>query len=213
MSAHVKPRPERVWTPMDKLITVTFTVILIIALYMGARLAIAEYTAWQQPAAEVAPTAIPPRPDVKVNTQTGAITHPAQPAAEPIAYPLTTADGAKGAWAPDQASFAIGVRHYRILDTRDGWQWIELDDGARLWVVPLGFPDAPPVVVSEPQAAQAASWVKPVQELGQPAAQETAQPQTENAARFVQPVATGGEASGAGRGLGTVADYLRREGK
>lgn len=179
-------------SPLNMLIASVFVIILILALYRLAQVAVSEYRAWNAPA-DVHSTAQPiPTPNAYVNTATHQTTY-AQPATP--TYPLTTADGATAAWAPNQAGFAIGARHYRDL----GAGYIELDDGTRLWLVAAEAP-AP---VEVPQAAEAAEWVQPVSELVAP----TAQPQV-----VVAPD-TGGQAASAGQAAENVSDILLREGK
>lgn len=160
----------------------------------------------QPPAAEqVAPTTVVP--DVKINTNTGAITRPAQPQAVAPAYPFVLPAGTQGAWAPNQPPVAeIGGRNYRELSPG----FVELDDGARLWIAQES-PAPPAAAPAAPQADQAASWVVPVQELVERVV--APEPQADQSAQWVEPVAPGGTAAGAGKGLGTVADYLRRTGK
>ena len=165
----------------------------------------------QPPAAEqVAPTTVVP--DVKINTNTGAITRPAQPAPVAPTHPFVLPAGTQGTWAPAGEAVAdIGGRQYREIAPG----FVELDDGTRVWLVEAQPAAVPPVTApaasAAPQADEAASWVVPVQELVERVV--APEPQADQAAQWVQPVAPGGTAAGAGKGLGSVADYLRRTGK
>lgn len=155
--------PVIMWTPQALVVAGMIVMIILALLVVGWQV----YTEKQSPQPQTSPQATARPTTAPQPTTARQATQGASEGQSLNPYSLTLPEGAMGAFAPEQAATQpVGGRRYRVLDARPGASYVELDDGAKVWIVapaPAAEPAVQPVAAPDAMSGSRSggSWAEP----------------------------------------------------